>query len=202
MVLATSVSLLALGVVTFAGELEGVADAALAAAAGVDGRLGGDFVRRAFVHEAAGPAVEVFGVFADDDEVDVIGTLVLEGRLDAGEKLHGAEVDVLVEAEAEVEQQLALEDAGGDLGVADGAEEDGVELAELVEAVVWEGGAGFEEAVAAPIEMGELDLDVFQFGDGLENFDTLGRDFGTGAVAADDGDFAGGWAFQPRLVLK
>ena len=44
----------------------------------------------------------------------------------------------MVEAEAEVEQQLALEDAGGDVGVADGAEEDGVELAELVEAVVGE----------------------------------------------------------------
>ena len=68
--------LLALGVVALAGELEGVADAALAALAGVDGRLRGDFVGRALVHEAPDAAVQVLGVLADDDEVDVLGPLV------------------------------------------------------------------------------------------------------------------------------
>ena len=68
--------LLAFGVVAFFAELEGVADAALAAAAGVEGGLRGDFVRGAFVQEALDAAVEVFGVFADDDEVDVFGAFV------------------------------------------------------------------------------------------------------------------------------
>ena len=68
--------LLALGVVALLAELEGVADAAFAAAAGVEGRLRGDFVRRAFVHEALDAAVEVFGVLADDDEVDVCRAFV------------------------------------------------------------------------------------------------------------------------------
>ena len=86
---------------------------------------------------------------------------------------------------------LRLEDAGGDVGVADGAEEDRVELAELVEAVVGECGAGFEVAVAAPVEVGELELDVLELGDGLEDFDAFGCYFGAGAVAADDGDFVG-----------
>ena len=120
------------------------------------------------------------------------GPLSRERRLDAGEELHGAEVDVLVEAEAEVEEELALEDAGGDIGVADGAEEDGVELAELVEAVVGEWAAGFEVAVAGPIEVGELEADVLLLGDGFQNFDAFGGDFGAGAVSADDGDFLGG----------
>ena len=84
----------------------------------------GDFVRRALVHEALDAAVEVLGVLADDDEVDVGRAFVAQRRLDAGEQLHGPQVDVLVEAEAEVEEQLALEDAGGDVGMADGAEQD------------------------------------------------------------------------------
>ena len=148
----------------------------------------GDFVRRAFVHEALHAAVEVFGVFADDDEVDVLRVLALDGALDAGEQLHGAEVDVLVEAEAEVEQQLAFEDAGLHVGVADGAEEDAVELAELVEAVGGEGFAGLEVAVAAPVEVGELELEAVLLGDCLEDFDAFGRYFRAGAVAADDCD--------------
>ena len=92
-------------------------------------------MRGALVHEAAGAAVDVFGVLAHDDEVDVSGPLSLSGRFDAGEQLHGPQVDVLVEAEARSKQQLALEDAGLHVGMADGAEEHGVELAELVEPV-------------------------------------------------------------------
>ena len=153
LVLATSVSFLPLGLLRLRRQLERIADAALAALAGVDGRLGGDFVRRALVHEAAGAAVQVFGVLADDDEVDVLGPLSLQRRLDAGKQLDGPQVDVLVEAEAQVEQQLAFEDAGRDVGMADGAEQDGVELAKLVEAVGRQGLAGLEVAVAAPVEV-------------------------------------------------
>ena len=68
--------------------------------------------------------------------------------------------------------------------------QDGVELAELVEAVGGQRFAGFEVAVAAPIEVRELELEVFQLGDGLQDFDAFGGDFRAGAVAADDGDFA------------
>ena len=182
--------LLALGVVALAGELERVADAALAAAAGVDGHLRGHFVRRALVHEAAGAAVQVLGVLADDDEVDVGRAFVLERRLDAGEQFHRPQVDVLVEAEAEVEQQLALQDAGGDVGMADRAEQDRVELAQLVEAVGRQRFARFEIAVAAPVEVREVELEVFQLGDGLQNFHAFGGDFRPGAVAADDGDLS------------
>ena len=50
--------------------------------------------------------------------------------------------------------------------------------------------AGLEVAVAAPVEIGELELDVFELGDGLENLHAFGGDFGPGAVAADDGDLS------------
>ena len=87
-----------------------------------------------------------------------------------------------------------FEDAGRHVGVADGAEEDRVELAELVEAVGGQRFAGFEVAVAAPVEVLSLEREVFELGDGLEDLDAFGGDFGAGAVAADDGDFEGGAA--------
>ena len=96
LVLATSVSCFLL--VALAGVVEGPADAALAALAGVDGGLRGDFVGRALLQEPAHAAVHVLGVLADDDEVDVVGPLAGQRRLDAGEQLHRPEVDVLVEA--------------------------------------------------------------------------------------------------------
>ena len=40
------------------------------------------------------------------------------------------------------------------VGMADGAQQDAVELAELVEAVGGQGFAGLEVAVAAPVEIG------------------------------------------------
>ncbi len=126
----------------------------------VDGRLRGDFVRRALVHEAAGAAVEVLSVLADDDEVDVRGAFVAKRRFDAGEQLHRPQVDVLVEAEAQVEQQLALQDAGLHVGMPDRAEEDCIELPQLVETVGGQGFARFEIAVAAPIEVREIELQI------------------------------------------
>ena len=101
------------------------------------------------------------------------GPLSCERRLDAGEQLHRAQVDVLVEPKRRSSSSF-FEDAGGDVGMADGAEEDRVELAELVEAVGGERFAGFEVAVAAPVEIGEFELEVLELGDGLENFDAFG----------------------------
>ena len=53
------------------GQLEGVADAALDAHAGVDRALGGDLVRRALAQDAALAGVGALGVLADHDHVDV-----------------------------------------------------------------------------------------------------------------------------------
>ena len=103
------------------GQLEGVADAALDAHAGVDRALGGDLVRRALAQEAALAGVGALGVLADHDEVDVRRP---EER---------AQVDVQVEVEAHLQQQAPLDHPGRHVGRADGAEEDGVEAAQLVE---------------------------------------------------------------------
>src|ERR1700737_2245807 len=77
-----------------AGELEGVADDALDAFAGVDVFLDGDFLGSSFLEEAANADVEAFGVFAEDHEVDVFAGAVAERRKAVVEKLGGAGIDV------------------------------------------------------------------------------------------------------------
>ncbi len=126
--------LLALGVVPLAGVLEGPADAAFAALAGVDGRLRGDLVGRALLagsrrRRSTGPRCSRGRRRSRCRS----GPCPASGVSTPGKSFTGPEVDVLVEVEPQVEQQLAFEDAGRDVGMADGAEQDGVELAQLVD---------------------------------------------------------------------
>ena len=83
-----------------AGQLEGVADAALDADAGVDRALGGDLVGRALAEEPALAGVGALGVLADHDEV--VRPVGSDER---------PLVDVQVEVEAHLEQQAALDHA-------------------------------------------------------------------------------------------
>ena len=76
------------------------------------------------------PDVKVFVVLPDDDHVDVVGPLAFDRALDTRIKLDRSQVDVLVEVEPEAEQDSLFENAGGDVGVADGAEQDGVAAAQ------------------------------------------------------------------------
>ena len=82
-------------------QLEGVADAALDAHAGVDAALRRHLVRRALAQHAALADVRALGVLADDDEVVRLGA--------ADER---PLVDVEVELEAHLQQQPALDHAG------------------------------------------------------------------------------------------
>src|SRR5439155_15605858 len=170
-------------VVTLAGEVKGVADRALGAEAGrhVDLRRG--LVRRPLVLEAAHAAVQPLSVLAHDDEIDVRRALVLERAVDARIELDGAQVDVLVELEAQAEEDALLEDARFDVGVADGAEIDGIEAAQLLEDGVWKDVAGLLVALAAEVEVLEVELDA----SGGEDLQALADDFGASAVAGEDG---------------
>ena len=167
--------------------VEGPAEAAVDAEAGGDHLLRGHLLGGVLAQVAAGAAVEVLGVFADHVETDVFGALVLEGAVHAGIEADGAEVDVLVELEADGEEEALLQHAGGDVRVADGAEVDGVELAEFVDLGFRDDLAGGEVAVAAVVEVGPLVADVLQGGDGFEDFERFGGDFGAGSVAGDYG---------------
>ena len=105
-------------VAAFFGDFEGILEAAIDAAAGVDGFLDGDFVGRALEEISAGTGVEALVVFTDDDEVDVLRALVLERAVLGAEQLHRAEVDVLLQFEAQAQEDAFFENAG--LAPADG----------------------------------------------------------------------------------
>ena len=73
----------------------------------VDRHLGGDLVRRALAQAAAVADVHALGAFAHDDEVDRAGVRQRGG--DTGEERGGPQVHVVVEAEAQLQQQAALD---------------------------------------------------------------------------------------------
>ena len=118
---------------------------------GVDGFLDGDFVRRALVLKAARAGVKPLVVLAHDHEINVLRPLVLERAVLRAVKFHGTEIDVLIQLEPQAEQDAFFQNARLDLRMADRAEENGLELAQLVHRAVRQHFAGFEIAFAAEI---------------------------------------------------
>ena len=84
---------------------------------------------------------------------------------------------------------------GGDAGIAEGAEEDGVKIvAEHFDGAGGEGDVFTEEFIGAPVEVDELD-EAIAFGrGGLDGFDGDWSDFLAYAVTGDDGDAGVGTA--------
>ena len=157
-----------------ARQLERVADAALDTHPGVDRALRRHLVRRALAQHAALADVRPLGVLADDDEVV---RLRVTGR-GAGER---SLVDVEIELEPHLEQQPALDHARRHVGRADRAEQDRVELAQLVERGVAEDLAVAEVPGAAEVEVGGFELDAR----GVHDLERFGGHLRPDPVAAD-----------------
>lgn len=124
------------------------------------GDFGGHLVRGATAHRAAGTAVQAFGAFTHDHEVDV--TRVGERRRDTLVQLGRTQVHVLVQVEAELEQQAAFQNARLDARIADGAQQDGVGLLDAVLFLFRKNRAVTQIALGTQIE-----LLIFEFGDAL-----------------------------------
>ena len=90
-------SFLPLGLFPLHGVLEGPANASLAALASVDGRLGGNFIGRVLLEKATDAAIEVFGILADDNEINVIRPATGKRCLHTGIQLDRTEIDVLIQ---------------------------------------------------------------------------------------------------------
>ncbi len=161
-------------------QFERVADAALDTHAGVDGPLGGHLVGCAAAQHAALAHVRTLGVLTDHDEV--------VGLRATGRGAHERSlVDVEVELEAHLQQETALDDAGGHVGGADGAEQDRVEAPQLVERGVGQDLAVAQVTLAAEVEVGRVELHA----GGAHHLQGLGGHLGADAVAADDGQAVG-----------
>ena len=171
-----------------AGELEGVADDAVGAGAGEDALLGGELTVGALEHAAADGGVLAFRVLADDEEVDLGRGAAGEGGGNAGHELAGADVDVLVEGAADGDEQAPQGHVVGDGGPADGAEEDGVVPAELVEAVRRHHAAGLRVGFAGPVVGGDVQGEAEPARGGAEHAQAFGNDFLADAVAGQRRD--------------
>jgi len=78
---------------------------------------------------------------------------------------------------------------GGDAGIAEGAEEDGVEfVAQYFDGTGGKGDIFVEEFVGAPVKVNEFERATVLRGGSLDGFDGDGSDFLADAVAGDDGD--------------
>ena len=152
------------------------------------GILDGDLVGRALKEVTAGAGVEAFVVLADDNEIHVLGALVLERTILGAIKADGAEIDVLFELEPEAEQDALFENAGFHLGVADGTEEDGLEAAQFIDRAVGKDFAGAKVSFAAEIEVVPVEFEAELGGRHFCDLEGLEGHFGTRAVAADDCD--------------
>ena len=95
----------------------------------------------------------------------------------------------MVQAEAQLEQELALDDAGGDPGVAggraDGAEEDGVAGAEIGEGFRGQGLPRFEPVLRAQLVVGLLEHDPLCGGGLFKDLQGFGGDLRADAVARE-----------------
>ncbi len=97
----------------------------------------------------------------------------------------------MVELEAKPEKQPALEGAGRDGRVTNGAEQDRVMAADRFKLCVGKDLASGMPAARAEIELGGLEADIVRGCDQSEHLQCLGRDFGSDAVTGHHSKLVG-----------
>src|SRR5262249_53115812 len=152
-----------------------------------DGLLG-DLVGRALPEAPTPAAVFAFGIFAHTDEIDLATAFVSQRALRPGKQLDRAQVDVLVEALADFDQQVAQADVIGHARrIADCAEVDRGEILQTTQAVIVHHPPGLQVIIAAPVEFFGFDLKAAGAGGRAQRAQTRGDHFLADAVAGDDG---------------
>ncbi len=173
--------------IALAGEVERVANRALGPEASRHVHLGRCLLGRALVLEPAHVAVQPLRVLPHHHEVDLLGALVLERALDAGVELDRPQVDVLVELEANTEEEPLLQDARRHLRMAHGSQVDCVEAAKLLQHGIRKDLAGLQVAVAAQVVRLGLVTKAGGGGSGLQDLQPLLNDLQADPVAGDHG---------------
>ena len=172
-----------------ARELEGKAYDPGAAGAGEHGKLGPDLLGQAAMHPPAGAGVLAFGVLAHHDPIQVARLDGAERARHPGQEARRADVGVLIEALTDREAQAPERDVVGDVRRADRAEIDGIETAQLLEAV-----RGHHPAVpavvgGAPVERCDLETQLgLARAQGVQHLEPGGDDLLADAVPGDRRD--------------
>ncbi|MNT11430.1 hypothetical protein D3C72_1463090 [compost metagenome] len=174
----------------FLGQFEREFQDAVHADAAHHGLLDHDFALGAREHAPADARILALGVLAHHVEVDIARLAAGQRALDAGHQAHRAQVYVLVERAAELEQRAPQGHVVRDLlGPAHGAEVDGVVLDQRVEPVVRQHLAVTGVVVAAgKIEVIPLEVDAEAARRGVHHAYALGHDFRADSVSGNHGD--------------
>ena len=171
-----------------AGELEGVAHDPVAAAPREHRFLHRHFVFGAAIEPAADFRVFALVVLAHDIKIDVARRAVAQRRLDPGEEPHRTQVDVLVEAAPQRDQQAPQRDMVRHLGVTDRAEINGVVEPQPLDPVLRHHHAHIDVALAAPVEFVPLEAETVSPRRRLHRGNPLGHHLAPDAVAGDHRD--------------
>src|SRR5579875_126431 len=153
---------------------------------GIHALFGGDFLRRPAPEETTRAGVGTLGALPHHEEIDLLRLDVGKRRAHTGKQLDRAEVDVVVEFEAQAQEQTAFQHTARHARVADRAEEDRVMGAQFVKHGVRQGLPGCMPPPRAKVVLGPLDLQRESGGDRVEHFQSFGHHLRPDAVAGDD----------------
>ncbi len=169
-----------------AGSAEGIAHDPLDAEPRVEALLGRHLVRSAPAKRPAGADVRTLGALPADDHVDVGRALARQWRGDAREQLHRTQVHVVVELEAQRQQDPALEDPRRHARVTDRAQQDRVLAPQLGQHRCGQRLARGVVAAGAEVVVGGRDEQTGQRRDGVEHLQALGDHLGPDPVPGND----------------
>ena len=144
----------------FRGVFERIADNPFGALAGEHGILDHGFIRGVFIPDLAFAAVFALGIFADHDEIDLF---VFDRGRETRKQLDRTEIDILVETDADREEQLTQGNVIGHAGETDRAEQDRIAVRQDLHAVIGHHVSGFEVILAAPFQILEIEGDAAVF---------------------------------------
>ena len=169
------------------GVLEGGPNDPLDPFEGAHVLLEGDLVRRALLQMPPGADVHAFGVLPEDDQVHVFRPFVAQRTEPCVEEADGTEVHVEIEFEAQAQQDLPAVAHVGDARIAEGTEQDGIEVgAEGLERLVGEGRAILQIALGPEVEGLPGQGEPFPLGHGGEDLQALVHHLRTDAVPGYD----------------
>jgi len=161
--------------------------------------LRGDFIGGALFEEAAGANVDAFGVFAQNDQANVIAEAVFQRSETLVEELRRTGIDEEVEFEAQAEEDVGGVLIGGHARIAQRTEKDGVEFAlEHFDRALGKRDFFAEVFIGGPVEFDEFDEAMVLCDGGFDGGDADGSDFLADTVAGDDGDAGVGTAGTER----
>ena len=166
-------------------EIEREPDHALRAMTREHGRLHGDFVRPAGVEHSADLRVLPFRVLADDDEVDVARLLVGQGAPNARIEHRRTHARVLIELAPNRQEQAVEGEVVLQPGIADGAEEDGVEGPQTVDGVGRHHASVLEVVIGPPGERLPRHGELRACRGSIDDVDRRRNHFGSDAVSRD-----------------